>query len=53
MKNFQYFAPTKLDDAINLMADHAGSAQLMTGGTDLLVLMRNRRKSPDYVIDAK
>ena len=53
MKDFQYLAPRRLDEAAALMAEHAGSAQLLAGGTDLLIFMRNGRKSPDVVIDAK
>ena len=53
MKDFQYLAPHKLDEAAALMAEHAGSAQLLAGGTDLLIFMRNGRKSPDVIIDAK
>ncbi len=53
MKDFQYLAPRKLDEAAVLMAEHAGSAQLLAGGTDLLIFMRNGRKSPDVIIDAK
>ena len=53
MKDFQYLAPRKLDEAALLMAEHAGSAQLLAGGTDLLIFMRNGRKSPDVIIDAK
>ena len=53
MKDFQYLAPRQLDEAAVLMAEHAGSAQLLAGGTDLLIFMRNGRKSPDVIIDAK
>ena len=53
MKNFQYLAPDKLHEAAQLMAAHAGAAQLLAGGTDLLIFMRNGRKSPEVVIDAK
>ena len=53
MKDFQYLAPRKLDEAAALMAEHADSAQLLAGGTDLLIFMRNGRKSPDVIIDAK
>ena len=53
MKDFQYLAPRKLNEAALLMAEHAGSAQLLAGGTDLLIFMRNGRKSPDIIIDAK
>ncbi len=53
MKEFQYLAPRGLEEAAVLMAEHAGSAQLLAGGTDLLIFMRNGRKSPDFIIDAK
>ena len=53
MKDFQYLAPRKLDEAAVLMAEHAGSAQILAGGTDLLIFMRNGRKSPELIIDAK
>ena len=53
MKNFQYLAPRRLDEAVAIMAEHADSAQLLAGGTDLLIFMRNGRKSPDVVVDAK
>ena len=53
MKEFQYLAPRKLDEAAVLMSEHAGSAQLLAGGPDLLIFMRNGRKSPDVIIDAK
>ena len=53
MNDFQYLAPHKLDEAAVLMAEHAGSAQLLAGGTDLLIFMRNGRKSPEVIIDAK
>ncbi len=53
MKDFQYLAPSRLNEAAILMAEHAGSAQLLAGGTDLLIFMRNGRKSPEFIIDAK
>ncbi len=53
MHDFDYCAPASLQEAIGLMADHKGSANLLAGGTDLLVFMRARRKQPDLVIDAK
>ena len=53
MKDFQYLAPRKLDEAAALLAQHADAVQLLAGGTDLLIFMRNGRKSPEVVIDAK
>lgn len=53
MREFTYCAPSRLDDAIQLMAQHEGSANLMAGGTDLIIFMRAGRKEPDVVIDGK
>jgi len=53
MHDFDYCAPTNLQEAINAMAAHPGSASLLAGGTDLIVMMRARRKRPDLVIDVK
>lgn len=53
MHDFEYCAPANLQEAIGLMATHKGSANLLAGGTDLIVFMRARLKRPDLVIDAK
>ncbi len=53
MHDFEYRAPASLKEAIGLMATHKGSTNLLAGGTDLIVLMRARRKRPDLVIDVK
>jgi CO/xanthine dehydrogenase FAD-binding subunit len=53
MHDFDYCAPVSLQEAIGLMATHKGSANLLAGGTDLLIFMRARRKRPELVIDAK
>ena len=53
MRHFEYCAPVNLQEAIGLMANRKGSTNLLAGGTDLIVLMRARRKRPDLVIDVK
>ena len=53
MHDFEYCAPANLQEAIGLMARHKDAAKLMAGGTDLIVMMRARRKRPDFVIDIK
>lgn len=53
MHDFDYCAPTNLQEAIGLMATHKGSAKFLAGGTDLIVSMRTRRTQPGLVIDAK
>ena len=53
MHDFEYCAPDNLQEAIGLKATHKGSAELLAGGTDLIVFMRARSKRPDLVINVK
>lgn len=53
MHYFDYCAPDNLQEAVTLKATHSGSANLLAGGTDLIVLMRARRKRPNLLIDGK
>ena len=40
-------------EAVNLLAEHGEDAKIFAGGTDLLVLMRDRVVRPKYLIDIK
>ncbi len=53
MHDFEYCAPASLQQAIDLMASHRGTASILAGGTDLIISMRTRRKQPGLLIDAK
>lgn len=53
MHAFDYKAPEVLADALRLLADSAGSAKPLAGGTDLIDQMRNGRHQPTVVIDVK
>ena len=53
MREFEYVAPTSLHQAINLLARADGQGRLLAGGTDLIAQMKENRKSPDLVVDAK
>ena len=48
-----YEMPTSVEEAITILARFDGRAQLIAGGTDLLVLIKKRRVSPQCVIDIK
>src|ERR1700719_4208655 len=37
MKRFEYFEPKTLDDAVSLLSLYDGKADVLAGGTDLLV----------------
>ena len=53
MREFEYIAPRSLHQAIDLLARADGKGKLLAGGTDLIAQMKEKRQSPDLVIDAK
>jgi carbon-monoxide dehydrogenase medium subunit len=53
VKDFEYAAPTSLDEATTLLARAAGRARVLAGGTDLLVQLREHLKDADLVVDLK
>jgi aerobic carbon-monoxide dehydrogenase medium subunit len=48
---FDYHAPTSLDEAIALLAQHAGAAKVLAGGQSLIPAMRFRLAMPEVLID--
>lgn len=53
MHDFEYEAPTSLDEARELLAKHNGCIRLLAGGTDLIDQVRIGRLSPSIVMDVK
>lgn len=56
MGAFAYVAPTSVQDAVDVLAKHAKSgdrAQVLAGGTDLLVQMRSVDTDPRTIVDIK
>jgi carbon-monoxide dehydrogenase medium subunit len=53
LKNFEYFDPTSVGEAVTLLRQHAGSAKVLAGGTDLFLRMHRRLVMPDVVVDLK
>lgn len=53
VKDFEYVAPKSVDDAIAVLAKHNGSAKLLSGGTDLIVQLREHLRAADVVVDVK
>jgi aerobic carbon-monoxide dehydrogenase medium subunit len=53
LKNFAYFDPKTLGQAVRLLQKHQGTAKVLAGGTDLFLRMRHRALMPDVVIDVK
>lgn len=50
LNRFQYLAPRSLIEAQDMLAHHGENAVLMAGGTDLLVNIKHRLATPEYVI---
>jgi CO/xanthine dehydrogenase FAD-binding subunit len=56
MAAFGYVAPTSLDEVLTVLSEHANlgkRAQVLAGGTDLLVQMRGLDREPRTIIDIK
>ena len=51
MKDFDYLAPTTVDEAVGVLAKHNGRAKLLAGGTDLIVQLREHLREADVVVD--
>jgi len=48
---FDYHAPTTLDEAIALLAQHGDTAKILAGGQSLIPAMRFRLASPEILVD--
>ena len=53
MKFFEYAEPSSLQEAAELLQSCAGTASLMAGGTDLMVMMKEHVRAPSHVINIK
>ncbi len=46
-----YFQPKTVEEAVSLLASHGKDAKILAGGTDLVILMRNRALMSKCIID--
>jgi carbon-monoxide dehydrogenase medium subunit len=53
MKTFDYFSPSTVEEASQLLMRYGEEAKLMAGGTDVIVGMKNEEIHPKVVIDLK
>ena len=53
LKEFEYFEPSNLSEAVSLLDKYGEEAKILAGGTDLLVWMKEGARSPKYVINIK
>jgi len=52
MQSFEYVAPNNIEEIIKLLKNNE-NARILAGGTDLIVQLRERRRSTNLVIDIK
>jgi CO/xanthine dehydrogenase FAD-binding subunit len=48
---FEYLAPTSLDEALQILADHGDEAKVLAGGQSLVPLLNFRLVRPGYLVD--
>lgn len=53
MRAFDYQRPTSLAEAVALLVEHGPGTQILAGGTDLVIGLRDRTIEPAVVIDVK
>jgi carbon-monoxide dehydrogenase medium subunit len=53
MKKFEYLKPKTLDETIALLNQYGKKASLIAGGTDVIVLIKQKALAPDVLISLK
>jgi len=53
MRPFTYLTPKTLDEAISLYESHGEQAKYVSGGTDVLVKIKEGKLTPNYIISLK
>src|SRR3989304_6528029 len=50
MKKFDYFKPKTFEEALTLVAKYGEKAKLIAGGTDVIVMIKQKAVAPDVLI---
>jgi len=50
---FEYFEPSSVEEAIDILGRYKEHAAVLAGGTDLLVRMKQKRIEPKYLVNIK
>jgi len=53
MKKFDYLTPKTLDEAVALLSKHGEKAKLIAGGTDIIVMMKQKAIAPDVLVSLR
>ncbi|MDO9533837.1 MAG: xanthine dehydrogenase family protein subunit M [Bacillota bacterium] len=51
LNNFEYFAPKTPGEALDLVGRMGNKAKVLAGGTDLIIMMKEKMIQPEYLID--
>src|SRR6202030_775727 len=50
-QSFEYFSPTTVSEAINLLHEHGDDAKILSCGQSLIPMMKIRLARPEYIVD--
>jgi len=53
LKEFDYLKPNSIKETISILSQFGEKAQILNGGTDLIVGMRDKIIQPEYLVDIK
>ena len=53
MKDFNYYAPKTVKEAVSTLAKLKGDGKIMCGGQSMLLLMKQNMLTPENVVDIK
>jgi xanthine dehydrogenase iron-sulfur cluster and FAD-binding subunit A len=53
LKEFGYFDPSKVEDAVSILGELKDRIVILAGGTDVLNLMKLRQVNPEFLLNIK
>jgi CO/xanthine dehydrogenase FAD-binding subunit len=53
MKKFEYLKPKTLEEALTLLSQYGEKAKLIAGGTDVIVMIKQKTMAPDVLISLR
>lgn len=53
LSELEYLKPKTIDDALAILSKYKGEAKILAGGTDLLIKIKKREETPQYLVGLK
>ena len=53
MYEFEYAAPSSVDDAVSILAENGDDARILAGGTDIIAQLKENRRRLKVLVDVK